>query len=176
MFYQTNVTSVDLSGLEYVNGYNAVQDMFGRCDSLEYVELSSLGYVSDYNRDMFINCPNLTHVKGHSNAFYMASSTFSGGTASHISLIEFSNHPLSGQGDVDLRGLTALNAQSVYNVLSACYDAWVPGHFGTQAIIFDEGGITVTDFEDGRIQAEYDRLANSGKWVIRNLTVLPYGS
>ena len=74
--------------------------------------------------------------------------------------------------DVYLRWNSKVNAASVYGILSKATGATVQ-EGDARKIEFYSRGLTVTDYEDGRIQTAYNAAVNDG-WTINNLTILSY--
>lgn len=74
--------------------------------------------------------------------------------------------------DVYLLWNPSVNAASVYGILSKAAGATVQ-EGDTRTISFYSSGLTVTDFEDGRIQTAYDAAVAAG-WTINNLTITPF--
>ena len=76
--------------------------------------------------------------------------------------------------DVYLLWNPSVNAASVYGILSKATGATVQ-EGDARKIEFFTRGLTVKDFEDGRIQAAYNAAVADG-WTINNLTILPYSN
>ena len=76
--------------------------------------------------------------------------------------------------DVYLLWNPSVNAASVYEILSKAVGATLQ-EGDTRKIEFYmySGGLTVTDYSDGRIQTAYNAAVNDG-WTINNLTILSY--
>ena len=156
----TNLTTVDLSGLAtYTGSYSG--SWFNGCTSLESVDLSSFNSVSGSNPfygGIFRNCPSLKTLKV--GAKPITQSDF----LSEAYSIENLEVTTTATNSVQLNDLRNLTADSVLSVLAHLGYPW-----GT--CTFYLGGLTVTDYQDGRIQTAYDAATTAG-WTISNLTIV----
>lgn len=188
-----------LGKLDYINGQYNFESAFLSSD----VETATLGFntcTGNYNfNQMFYFCGNLRSVTfdgsfnvsgtsnfsytfGYSNSLTSMTCTSTAGTkpfryndynnvassASKITDVTIDNV----NSDVYLRWNPSVNAASVYGILSKATGATVQ-EGDARKIEFYSSGLTVTDFEDGRIQTAYNAAVADG-WTINNLTINPH--
>jgi hypothetical protein len=85
---------------------------------------------------------------------------------------------LAGVQNIEMTGMATKNLNFTYmssltadSVLSILTHLGVPT--GSKSVNFANGGLTITDYPDGRIQAAYDDAVNA-RWTINNLTITPF--
>lgn len=174
MFYLCgSLKTVNLSGLESVSGYLACVNMFANCTSLEFVDLGSLTYIgNDGNHQIefqftFNNCPAFKSVRIHPYGLKFNDTPPNNNNPLH-SAVNIENIELTAQvtDDFYMTRQANLTADSVFEILSNL-DLSVNG----KSVNFYSGGLTVTDFVDGRLQTAYDNATAAG-WTINNLTIV----
>lgn len=170
-----SLKTVNLSGLESVSGYATCLNMFTDCTSLEFVDLGSLTYIgADDNHQYefqftFRNCPALKSVRIHPYGLKF-NDTLTNNNNPLQSAVNIENIELTAQvtDDFYMTKQANLTADSVFEILSNL-DLSV----NNKSVNFYSGGLTVTDFVDGRLQTAYDNATAAG-WTINNLTITPY--
>lgn len=158
----TNLTTVDLSGLTTYTGSYA-GSWFNDCSSLVSVDLSSFDSISGSNifyGGVFKNCPSLKTLKVGGRPLLDSDFLTQAYSIENLEVTTMAN---SGVRLTDLRNLTA---DSVLSVLTHLSPPWGNCYFYS-------GGLTVTDYPDGRIQTAYNAATAAG-WTIYNLTITPY--
>ena len=188
-----------LGKLDYINGQYNFDAAFQSSD----VETATLGFntcIGSINfNQMFYFCPNLREVTfdgsfnvsgssnfsstfGYSNNLTSMICTSTAGTkpfrynntnnvantATKITDVTIDNV----NSDVYLLWNPSVNAASVYGILSKAVGATVQ-EGDARKIEFYSKGLTVTDYEDGRIQTAYNAAVADG-WTINNLTITPF--
>lgn len=169
-----SLKTVNLSGLENVSGYLACVNMFTNCTSLEFVDLGSLTYIgNDGNHQIefqftFNNCPAFKSVRIHPYGLKFNDTPPNNNNPLH-SAVNIENIELTAQvtDDFYMTKQANLTADSVFEILSNL-DLSV----NNKSVNFYSGGLTVTDFVDGRLQTAYDNATAAG-WTINNLTIVP---
>lgn len=142
-FYQcSNLTTASFPKLESVYD-NDMLYAFQLCNSLINLEVhpSAISY-SEAGRNMTRYMTNLANLTLTQNV-----------SAGHNVYLGWSSH---------------LTADSVLDVLTHLPTDLLPGQYGT--VTFYTSGLTVTDYQDGRIQTAYDAATTAG-WTIANLTI-----
>lgn len=190
-----------LGKLDYINGYSNVEYAFASTDvetaTLGFntcignsnfsnafndcQNLKSVTFDGSFNIDIdgqanftwtFANCNNLTSMTCTSTPgtkpFRYNNENNVASSASTITDVTIDNV----NSDVYLLWNPSVNAASVYGILSKAVGATVQ-EGDTRTISFNESGLTVTDFEDGRIQTAYNAAVADG-WTISNLTINPH--
>ena len=142
-----NLSSVTFDGSFNITGESNFYSTFNGCGSLTSMICTSTAGTKPFR---------------YNNENNVASS------ASNITDVTIDNV----NSDVYLRWNPSVNAASVYGILSKAVGATIQ-QGDTRKIEFYSKGLTVTDFEDGRIQTAYDAAVADG-WTINNLTILPY--
>lgn len=164
----TALTSVNLSNLTTITGTFVAGSMFNGCSNLTTVDLSNLTSWSGTSpvSSMFKGCYNLTTLRCHPNLY-----DSNGNNSIAFDLGFIVNLTFTAMSEpykkIYLSRESNLSAESVYNVLT---------HLNTsrgETCDFYKSGLTVTDFEDGRIQTAYDAAVAAG-WTINNLTITPF--
>lgn len=99
----TNLTSIDFSNLETVDGYGVFNNAFSGCTSLTSIDLGKLKTISGNNScaSMFYNCSNITTVD------LSSLQTISGSTSYMFS-------SCSSLGSIDLSSLTTITGSASY--------------------------------------------------------------
>ena len=172
-FKNTDVETATL-GFNTCTGGNNFSNMFYNCYSLRTVTFDGSFNVSGNNNFLstFIGCSSLTSMTCTSTAgtkpFRDNGNNNVASSARGITDVTIDNV----NSDVYLRWNPNVNAASVYGILSKAVGATVQ-QGDARKIEFYSPGLTVTDYEDGRIQAAYDAAVADG-WTINNLTILPY--
>ena len=172
-FAGTDVETATL-GFNTCIGSNNFAGAFNSCDNLKSITFDGSFNVSgDYNFDWtFGNSYSLTSMTCTSTAgtkpFRYNDYNNVASSASEITDVTIDNV----NSDVYLLWNPSVNAASVYGILSKATGATVQ-EGDTRTISFYESGLTVTDFEDGRIQRAYNAAVADG-WTINNLTINPH--
>lgn len=172
-FAGTDVETATL-GFNTCIGSNNFAGALNGCDNLKSITFDGSFNVSgDYNFDWtFGNSYSLTSMTCTSTAgtkpFRYNDYNNVASSASEITDITIDNV----NSDVYLLWNPSINAASVYGILSKATGATVQ-EGDTRTISFYESGLTVTDFEDGRIQTAYNAAVADG-WTINNLTINPH--
>lgn len=174
-YYVTNIKKLDFPNLTFVGGSNAMYHMFlcyGTGAQLTEINMPKLQTIytgpeifSDWIDDPSGASRKLTiHVDALKYKFAKWNPTYSmGNSLTKLVLTGYA------QNDIYLTNNPNLDSDSVYSVLETMI-----GKSGTgKSCNFASGGLTVTDYEDGRIQTAYNAAMNDG-WTINNLTILPY--
>ena len=147
---------------------------FNDCQNLKSVTFDgSFDITGEFNFDWtFGNSYSLTSMTCTSTAgtkpFRYNNENNVASSASEITDVTIDNV----NSDVYLLWNPSVNAASVYGILSKAVGATVQ-EGDTRTISFYESGLTVTDFEDGRIQTAYNAAVADG-WTINNLTINPH--
>lgn len=169
----TSITSVDLSSLTELSGSYSCYNLFNGCSSLKSVNLSSLTrFNTNGLESIFKNCYAIDTLICHPNLY-------SGYTSKTIitsfgRIVNLTFTALTEERtNVDLSREYLLSADSVYSVLTHLNPNIVLGHNPVCTFYQYSGGLTVTDYPDGRIQTAYDAAVAAG-WTISNLTITPY--
>ena len=169
----TNIESATL-GFNDLIGDNNFENMFSDCQYLRAVTFDgSFGIAGNYNFNYaFQNCYNLTSMTCTSTAgtlpFHDNTENNVAITALYITDVTIDNV----NSDVCLLWNPSVNKASVYGILSKAVGATVQqGDY--RKIEFYDGGLTVEDYQDGRIQTAYDAAVADG-WTVYNLTITPY--
>ena len=188
-----------LGKLDYINGGSNLSDVF----SYSNVETATLGFntcIGNNNFDsMFYNCHSLKSVTFDGTFNVTGSGNFNwtfngcGGLTSMTCTSTAGTKPFrynnennvansalyiadvtidNVNSDVYLLWNPYVNAASVYGILSKAAGATVQ-EGDSRKIEFYNDGLTVTDFEDGRIQTAYNAAVADG-WTINNLTITPF--
>ena len=174
-FRSSDVETATLGFNTCIGGSN-FSNAFYECQNLKSVTFDGTFNVGGIHNflNTFLYCPNLKSMtctatagtkpfrdNGNNN---VASSPFG------ITDITIDNV----NSDVYLRWNPNINAASVYGILSKAVGATIQ-QGDSRKIEFYSSGLTVTDFEDGRIQTAYNAAVADG-WTINNLTILPYSN
>lgn len=152
------------------------ENAFRNCTSLTTFSMPNINYVSISTfrgQYTFDNCPNLVNLEIGPTALRHWSTNVIQYSMNNIRNLTLTYDIKS---DIRLDNMQYLTADSVLNVLQHC-NPDNPGTFVNANIYFYTGGLTVTDYPDGRIQAAYDAATVSGHantFTIHNLTILPY--
>ena len=164
----TSLTSANLSNLTTITGTFVAGSMFSGCSNLTTVDLSNLTSWSGTSpvSSMFKGCYNLTTLRCHPNLYESNGNNTIAFNLGNIVNLTFTamSEPYN---NIYLSSESHLSAESVYNVLT---------HLNTSrgsTCEFYRHGLTVTDFEDGRIQTAYNAAVADG-WTINNLTITPF--
>ena len=172
-FAVTNVETATL-GFNTCSGISNFENALGSCQNLREVTFDGSFNVSG-SRNMywlFDDSPNLTSMICTSTAgtkpFRYNNENNVAGSAPNITDVTIDNV----NSDVYLLWNPSVNAASVYGILSKAAGATVQ-EGDTKTISFYSSGLTVTDFEDGRIQTAYNAAVADG-WTINNLTINPH--
>lgn len=172
-FASSDVETATL-GFNTCGGNNNFKGMFNNCQNLKSVTFDGTFNVSgnDNFTMTFSNCNNLTSMICTSTAgtkpFRYNNKNNVTVHAPNITDITIDNV----NSDVYLLWNPSVNAASVYGILSKAAGATVQ-EGDTRTISFYSSGLTVTDFEDGRIQTAYNAATADG-WTINNLTINPH--
>lgn len=172
-FSSTDVETATL-GFNTCIGNNNFTGAFNDCENLKSVTFDgSFDITGEGNFDWtFGNSYNLTSMTCTSTAgtkpFRYNDYNNVASSASEITDVTIDNV----NSDVYLLWNPYVNAASVYGILSKAAGATVQ-EGDTRTISFYESGLTVTDFEDGRIQTAYNAAVADG-WTINNLTITPF--
>lgn len=173
-FANSDVETATL-GFNTCKGDNNFYYTFGQCYSLKSVTFDGTFNVSGISsnfRDTFIDCNNLTSMTCTSTAgtkpFRDKADNNVASSAPYITDVTIDNV----NSDVYLLWNPSVNAASVYGILSKAAGATVQ-EGDTRTISFYSSGLTVTDYEDGRIQTAYNAAVTDG-WTINNLTITPF--
>ena len=144
-----NLSSVTFDGSFNITGQNNFYYTFNDCPRLTSITCTSTAGTKPF-RD-----------KGYSNV---------ANSATNITDVAIDNV----NSDVCLFWNPSVNAASVYGILSKAAGATIQ-EGDTRIIGFYKGGLTVTDYSDGRIQTAYNAAVADG-WTINYLTILPYSN
>ena len=174
-FSYTDVETATL-GFNTCIGGNNFNYAFNGCNNLKSVTFDGSFNITGENNFYctFNDCPRLTSItctstagtkpfrdKGYSNV---------ANSATNITDVTIDNV----NSDVCLFWNPSVNAASVYGILSKAAGATIQ-EGDTRIIGFYKGGLTVTDYSDGRIQTAYNAAVADG-WTINYLTILPYSN
>ena len=173
VFSYSNVETVTL-GFNTCIGNNNFDSMFYNCHSLKSVTFDGTFNVTgggNFNWT-FEGCGGLTSMTCTSTAgtkpFRYNNDNNVANSALYIADVTIDNV----NSDVYLLWNPYVNAASVYGILSKAVGATVQ-EGDSRKIEFYSDGLTVTDFEDGRIQTAYNAAVADG-WTINNLTINPH--
>ena len=172
-FKGTDVETATL-GFNTCKGESNFYGLFSYCYGLREVTFDGTFNVSGTNNfgGAFANCNNLTSMTCTSTAgtkpFRYNNENNVAVSAPYITDITIDNV----NSDVYLLWNPSVNAASVYGILSKAAGATVQ-EGDTRTISFYSSGLTVTDYEDGRIQTAYNAAVADG-WTINNLTINPH--
>ncbi len=155
-------------------GDSNFEGVFDGCQYLRAVTFDgSFGITGNYNFNYtFGGCDNLTSMTCTSTAgtlpFHDNTENNVALTAPYITDVTIDNV----NSDVCLLWNPSVNQASVYGILSKAVGATVQ-QGDSRIIEFYEYGLTIEDYQDGRIQTAYDAAVADG-WTISNLTITPY--
>ena len=172
-FTNTNVETATL-GFNTCSGSANFETAFYNCQNLREVTFDGSFNISEDStfNGTFNNCFGLTSMICTSTAgtkpFRYNNENNVASSAPYITDVTIDNV----NSDVYLLWNPSVNAASVYGILSKAAGATVQ-EGDTRTISFNESGLTVTDFEDGRIQNAYNAAVADG-WTISNLTINPH--
>ena len=172
-FANSDVETATL-GFNTCAGYSNFENTFSDCQNLREISFDGTFNVigSFIFSNTFANCNNLTSMTCTSTAgtkpFRDKADNNVAVSAPYITDVTIDNV----NSDVYLLWNPSVNAASVYGILSKAAGATVQ-EGDTRTISFYESGLTVTDFEDGRIQTAYNAAVADG-WTINNLTINPH--
>ena len=160
----------DLSSLTTLSGSSCVQDMFNgsKITELRLPNLSSIDAGSGLQ--YIIGKPEASTLKTLKiNVAVAQPYGMTGALTGYDYMAGVENVEMTGMARYNLAFdyMTKLTAASVLNILN---------HLGTPITskrIDFASGLTVTDFEDGRIQTAYNAAVADG-WTINNLTITPF--
>lgn len=172
-FSYSNVETATL-GFNTCIGNRNFSGVFSYCWGLKKVTFDgSFDITGDDNFDnVFNSCYDLTSMTCTSTAgtkpFRYNNNNNVAKNVTYLTNVTIDNV----NSDVYLLWNSIVNAESVYGILSKAVGATVQ-EGDTRTISFNESGLTVTDFEDGRIQTAYNAAVADG-WTINNLTINPH--
>ena len=173
VFSYSNVETATL-GFNTCIGSDNFNSMFYKCNSLKSVTFDGTFNVTgsgNFNWT-FNGCGGLTSMTCTSTAgtkpFRYNNENNVANSALYIADVTIDNV----NSDVYLLWNPYVNAASVYGILSKAVRATVQ-EGDSRKIEFYNDGLTVTDFEDGRIQTAYNAAVADG-WTINNLTITPF--
>lgn len=175
-FYAFKSSDIETAtlGFNTCTGGNNFSNMFFYCYSLRTVTFDGSFNVSGNNNFLstFIGCSSLTSMTCTSTAgtkpFRDNGNNNVASSARGITDVTIDNV----NSDVYLLWNPSVNAASVYGILSKAVGATVQ-EGDSKTISFYKSGLTVTDYEDGRIQTAYNAAVADG-WTISNLTITPF--
>lgn len=172
-FSYTDVETATL-GFNTCIGYQNFRYLFSNCRNLKSVTFDGSFNVTEggHFNNTFEYCDSLTSMTCTSTTgtkpFRYNSNDNVAHSATKITDVTIDNV----NSDVYLLWNPSVNAASVYGILSKAAGATVQ-EGDTKTISFYSSGLTVTDFEDGRIQTAYNAAVADG-WTINNLTITPF--